>query len=145
MSLPTTDARHPCYPVPVNPTAYSGRPNSIADPDLRALAWLGNLNYWCMLSLLDTGYRRNSELELGLAQAVMMGPLISIAQHLPAKGAAVPFDPLSMGFEPGLSAEAEHRFTTLMLTETRDFARSIEHLLPANFAPELYDQVLSAL
>jgi hypothetical protein len=145
MSLPTTDARHPCYPVPVNPTAYSGHTNSIEDPELRALAWLGNLNYWCMLSLLDTGYRRNSELELGLAQAVMMGPLISIAQHLPAKGAAVPFDPLSMGFEPGLSAEAEHRFTTLMLTETRDFARSIEHLLPANFAPELYDQVLSAL
>jgi hypothetical protein len=129
----------------VNPTAYSGHTNSIEDPELRALAWLGNLNYWCMLSLLDTGYRRNSSLEPALARAVMMGPLMSIAQQLPAKGAAVPFDPLSMGFEPGLSATAEHRFTQILLTETRDFARSIEHLLPANFTPELYDQVLSAL
>ena len=144
-SLPTNDARHPCYQVPVNPTAYSGHTNSIADPELRALAWLGNLNYWCMLSLLDTGYRRNSSLELGLAQAVMMGPLMAIAQQLPARGAAVPFDPLSMGFEPGLSATAERRFTALMLTETRDYARSIEHLLPASFPPELYDEVLSAL
>jgi hypothetical protein len=144
-SLATSDARHPCYEIPVNPTAYLGHTNSIEDPDLRALAWLGNLNYWCMLSLLDTGYRRNSSVEQALARAVMMGPLMSIAQQLPAKGAAVPFDPLSMGFEPGLSAAAEHRFTQLMLTETRDFARSIEHLLPTNFTPDLYDQVLNAL
>ena len=144
-SLPASDARHPCYQVPVNPTAYSGHTNCIEDPDLRALAWLGNLNYWCMLSLLDTGYRRNSSVEPGLAQAIMMGPLMSIAQQLPAKGAAVPFDPLSMGFEPGLNATAEHRFTELLLTETRDFAQSIEHLLPASFTPELYDQVLKAL
>src|SRR5690606_16048084 len=52
-SLPTNDARYPCYQIPVNPTAYSGHTGSIEDPELRALAWLGNLNYWCMLSLLD--------------------------------------------------------------------------------------------
>lgn len=144
-NIPATDARHPCYRIPVNPTAYSGHTNSIEDPDLRALAWLGNLNYWCMLSLLDTGYRRNSSLEMALAQAVMMGPLMSIAQELPARGAAVPFDPLSMGFEPGLGVAAENRFTELLLTEAREYARSIERLLPANFAPELYDQVLNAL
>ena len=144
-SLPANDARQPCYQVPVNPTAYSGHTNSIEDPELRALAWLGNLNYWCMLSLLDTGYRRNSSNEPALALAVMMGPLMSIAQQLPAMGAAVPFDPLSMGFEPGLSATAEHRFTQLMLAETRDFAQSIEHLLPASFTLEIYDQVLNAL
>lgn len=144
-SLPVDDARHPCYQIPVNPTAYSGHTNSIEDPDLRALAWLGNLNYWCMLSLLDSGYRRNSSVEPALAQAVMMGPLMSIAQQLPAMGAAVPFDPLSMGFEPGLSAAAENRFTELLLTEARDFAHSIEPLLPASFTPELYDQLLNAL
>ena len=144
-SLPKTDARHPCYPVPVNPTAYSGHPNSIEDPELRSLAWLGNLNYWCMLSLLDTGYRRNSSLEPALAQAVMTGPLMAIAQQLPSLGAAVPFDPLSMGFEPGLNATAEHRFTERLLAETRDVAHSIEHLLPASFRPELYDQLLNSL
>lgn len=144
-NLSTSDARYPCYPVPVNPTAYSGHPNCIEDPDLRVLAWLGNLNYWCMLSLLDTSYRRSSSLELALAESVMMGPLMSLAQELPAKGAAVPFDPLSMGFEPGLNAASDQRFTRLMLEETRDFARSIEQLLPADYTLELYDQLLKAL
>ena len=143
--LPITDERYPCHPVPVNPTAYSGHTNSIEDPELRALAWLGNLNYWCMLSLLDTGYRQNSSLEPTLALTVMMEPLMSVAQQLPAKGAAVPFDPLSMGFEPGLNAVSEQRFTHLMLEETRDFAQSIEHLLPSDFGLEVYDEVLSAL
>jgi hypothetical protein len=32
-----------------------------------------------------------------------------------------------------------------LLTETQAYARSIEHLLPASFTPELYDQVLNAL
>jgi hypothetical protein len=50
-----------------------------------------------------------------------------------------------MGFEPGLGASAERRFTHSMLLETRDFARSIEHLLPASFAPELYEQLANAL
>lgn len=144
-SIPAGDTRYPCYQVPANPTAYEGHPHSIEDPDLRKLAWLGNLNYWCMLSLLDAGYRNGSQVELALAQAVMMGPLMSIAQYLPAKGAAVPFDPLSMGFEAGLNATAERRFTRLMLTETRDFAKSIEHLLPTNFTPDLYDRLLGAV
>lgn len=144
-SLPASDARYPSYQVPLNPTAYSGHANSIEDPELRALAWLGNLNYWCMLSLLDTAYRSNSQLELAYAQTVMMGPLMSLAQQLPAKGAAVPFDPLSMGFEPGLGSASEQRFTHLLLKESRDFARSIERLLPSNFDLKLYDELMTAV
>jgi hypothetical protein len=72
----------------------------------------------------------------------MMGPLHSIARYLPTKGAAVPFDPLSLGFNPGLNEAANKRITQLMLTETRDFARSIEHLLPADFSMQIYDQLL---
>jgi rubrerythrin len=144
-SLPANDARHPCYQVPVNPTAYVGHANCIADPDLRALAWLGNLNYWVMLSLLDAGYRNKSTVDLGLAQAVMMGPLWSLARLLPTKGAAVPFDPLSMGFEPGLNSKSEQRFTRQLLEETRNYAKSIEHLLPADIRPEFYGQLLASL
>jgi rubrerythrin len=143
--LPATDERHPCYQVPVNPTAYEGRANSIQDPDLRALAWLGNLNYWSMLLMLDAGYRHNSKPELALAQAIMMGPLNSIARHLPTKGAAVPFDPLSMGFDPGINDASGRRITRLMLEETRDFARSIDRLLPADFNLAIYDQLLTAV
>jgi hypothetical protein len=143
--LPVTDERHPCYQVPVNPTAYEGRANTIKDPDLRALAWLGNLNYWSMLLILDAGYRRNSKPELALAQAIMMGPLNSIARYLPTKGSAVPFDPLSLGFDPGLNDASGKRITRLMLEETRDFARSIERLLPGDFNLQIYDQLLAAV
>lgn len=142
-SLPATDERHPCYAVPVNPTAYEGRPNAIKDPELRQLAWLGNLNYWSQLVLLDQGYRHKSKFEPALAQAIMMGPLLSIAQYLPTKGAAVPFDPLSMGFDLGLSEAAGRRYTRKMLTETRDYARSIDKLLPGNFDLKIYDQLIS--
>ena len=144
-SLPTSDANHPCYQVPVNPTAYEGRVNTIKDPDLRSLAWLGNMNYWCLLLLLDAGYRRKSKVEVALAQAVMMGPLMSIAKYLPTKGSAVPFDPLSMGFSPGLNDAAGKRFTHRMLEETRNYARSIEKLLPGDFSLAIYDQLLAAV
>lgn len=140
--LPADDPRYPSYQVPLNPTAYEGRPNSIADTDLRALAWLGNMNYWSMLLMLDLAYRRDSRPDAALAQAVMMGPLHSIARYLPTKGAAVPFDPLSLGFNPGLDEAANQRITQLMLKETRDFARSIEHLLPGDFNMGIYDQLL---
>ncbi len=143
--LPATDARYPSYAVPVNPTAYEGRPNTIKDPDLRALAWLGNLNYWCLLLLLDAGYRRKSKVETALAQAIMMGPLMSIARYLPAKGSAVPFDPLSMGFDPGLNDASGKRVTHQMLEETRNYARSIEKLLPGDFNLKIYDQLLAAV
>lgn len=141
--LPADDPRYPSYQVPVNPTAYEGRPNSIVDTDLRALAWLGNMNYWSMLLMLDSAYRRSSQPDAALAQAIMMGPLNSIARYLPTKGAAVPFDPLSLGFNPGLDDASGKRITQLMLTETRDFARSIEHLLPGDFSMQIYDQLVN--
>jgi hypothetical protein len=140
--LATDDPRYPSYQVPLNPTAYEGRPNSIVDTDLRALAWLGNMNYWSMLLVLDAAYRRDSRPDAALAQAIMMGPLQSIARYLPTKGAAVPFDPLSLGFNPGLNEAANKRITQLMLTETRDFARSIEQLLPGDFNMQIYEQLL---
>lgn len=132
-----------CYAVPTNPTAYYGHPNSIADEDLRKLGWLGNLNYWIMLGLLDDGYRRNSKVEIALSQAVMMGPLWSLAKYLPPRGAAVPFDPLSMGFEPGIDAEANKRFNRMMVEEARNYARSIERLLPPDYSLAIYDQLLA--
>lgn len=140
--LPADDPRYPSYQVPVNPTAYEGRPNTIQDPDLRALAWLGNMNYWCMLLLLDSAYRRESRPDAALAQAIMLGPLHSIARYLPTKGAAVPFDPLSLGFNPGINDDSSRRIAQLLTRETRDFARSIEHLLPGDFNMQIYDQLL---
>jgi hypothetical protein len=140
--LPPDDARYPSYQVPVNPTAYEGRPTTIQDIDLRALAWLGNMNYWCMLLLLDSAYRRESRPDAALAQAIMMGPLNSIARYLPTKGSAVPFDPLSLGFNPGIDDASGKRIARLLLQETSAFARSIEHLLPGDFDLQIYGQLL---
>lgn len=144
-SLPASDPRYPSYEVPVNPTAYDGRPNSIEDNDLRALAWLGNMNYWSMLLLLDSAYRHSVAPDVALAQAIMLGPLNSIARYLPTKGSAVPFDQLSPGFNPGLDDAANKRITHMMLQETRDLARDLESLLPSDFDLQIYDQLLSAV
>lgn len=75
----------------------------------------------------------------------MLGPLMSIARYLPAKGSAVPFDPLSMGFDPGLNDASGKRVTRRMLEETRNYARSIEKLLPGDFNLKIYDQLLAAV
>lgn len=139
------DRGHPCYAVPNNPTAYAGHPNAIQNEDLRKLAWLGNLNYWVMLALLDAGYRRKSQSEIALSQAVMLGPIWSLAKYLPTQGAAVPFDPLSMGFRPALSTNAAKQFTRTLLEETRSYAQSIDRLLPGDFNIKLYDHLLEAV
>jgi hypothetical protein len=143
--LPPDDPRYPSWQVPVNPTAYDGRPTTIADTDMKALAWLGNMNYWTMLLMLDTAYRHSNTTDVALAQAIMLGPLNSIARYLPTMGSAVPFDPMSMGFNPGVSDEASRRFTRQLVSETRDFARAIEHLLPGDFSMDLYDQLLATV
>jgi hypothetical protein len=74
-----------------------------------------------------------------------MGPLNSIARYLPTKGSAVPFDPLSLGFNPGIDDASGKRIAQLLLQETRAFARSIENLLPGDFDLQIYDQLLTAV
>ena len=92
--------------------------------------------------MLDSAYRRESRPDAALAQAIMLGPLNSIARYLPTKGSAVPFDPLSLGFNPGIDEASSRRIGQLLLRETREFARSIEHLLPGDFPLAIYDQLL---
>jgi hypothetical protein len=50
-----------------------------------------------------------------------------------------------MGFNPGINNVEGKRITHLMLKETRDFARSLENLLPGDFNIEIYDQLLQAV
>ncbi len=113
--------------MPVNPTAYEGRANTIKDPDLRALAWLGNLNYWCQLSLLDASYRRKSKPEFALAASHHDG-----AAHVTSRSICRPRVPRfrstrsAWGSNPHSTTAAGKRFTHRMLEETRNFARSIE-------------------
>jgi hypothetical protein len=50
-----------------------------------------------------------------------------------------------MGFDPGLNEAAGRRFTHRMLRETRDYARSIDKLLPGNFDVKNYDPLLASV
>ena len=95
--------------------------------------------------LLESAYRGSYTPDAALAQAIMLGPLNSIARYLPTRGSAVPFDPLSPGFNPGLDEATNKRITHLMLQETRDLARALEDLLPGDFDLQIYDQLLAAV
>ena len=91
---------------------------------------------------VDTAYRRRSAPVVALSQTIMMGPLNSIARCLSTKGAAVPFDQLSPGFNPGIDDASNKRITQLLLQETRELARAMENLLPADFDIQIYDRLL---
>jgi hypothetical protein len=50
-----------------------------------------------------------------------------------------------MGFDPGLNDASGRRIARRMLQETREFARSIDRLLPPDFNLAIYDQLLAAV
>lgn len=131
-SLDPHDAYYPAWDLPVDPTAYSEYPMTIADPRARDLAWIGNLTYWSMLALLNLKYRGWAPEAAGAAQQVMSGPLFSLAKILPRFGAGLPFDPLSLGFSAGCGRACNLAFTARLVGEAERLARSERHL-PTDF------------
>ncbi len=132
-SLPPEHPAYPALELPVNPSAYVGHENQIEDPLALSVAWLGNLHYWIILSLLDCAYRQESSDLEDLAKLHMMGPLLSILRYLPRLGAGMPFDPLSMGYFPGRNSESALRFITHMLDEADRLERELAGRLPGDF------------
>ncbi|MBI2320137.1 MAG: hypothetical protein HYU75_24835 [Betaproteobacteria bacterium] len=128
-----SDPHYPARQLPINPTAYVGHEKQIQDPDTLALAWLGNLHYWIMLSLLAQGYGRGSREHVGLAMGHMMGPFWSLARKLASVGAGMPFDPLSLGYTPCVSGEANSRFVARLLGEADKLEKQLGARLPADF------------
>lgn len=143
--VPTYDARYPAYALPRNPTAYVGHPNAIADPDVRILAWLGNLSYWSALILLDLAYR--GELDDGeeMAQQLMLGPLWSLARHLPLRGYGLPFDPLSMGSNLSHARDGRLAMLKRFLAEGLRVARRHEAALPSDLTVEIFEDLATVL
>ena len=132
-SLPLEHQAYPAEPLPLNPTAYVGHRNEVADPELLELAWLSNLHYWAILQLLTLAYREDDQGYLELAQSHMVGPLWSLMRHLPSQGCGVPFDPLSMGYAPGLGESENLRFVRHMLDEMRSVEEVVEAHLPTDY------------
>jgi hypothetical protein len=127
------DPAYPAYQLPFDPSAYTGHPNQIEDPVALGLAWLGNLEYWTTLCLLDIHYRADGDATLNLARAHMLGPLWSLATHLPKLSTGMPFDPLSLGYAPGRTPRESLQFTAIMVREAAQIARKLERHLPGDF------------
>lgn len=139
------DPAYPALALPVNPSAFEGHERAIADPAARELAWLGNLQYWVVLALLDRGYRSDDPIAMGLAKAHMTGPLQQLGTHLAGLGAGLPFDPLSMGYELGVDRTAATRLLLALVGEAEALTVRLRDQLPADFAFSQNGDTLAAL
>lgn len=140
---------HPDYPslaVPVDPVAYEGDPRQIADPAVRRVAWLADLQYWAVLLLLDLGYRRpEGGRYLQLAIRHMTGPLSALGAHLPTVGAGLPFDPPGTGASPGIDPAATAAVLQHLLRESQHHTSAVHDLLPAGYPVNTDAATLAAL
>ena len=133
-SFSPDDPRYPALPLPVNPSAFEGHPNQILNEQARQTAWLGNLQYWIVLILLDLSYRRNDGSRfLGPAKRHMKEPLWRLGRHLATMAAGLPFDPLSMGYAPGSDTDATLKFLRHLLEEAERHTTALRATLPADY------------
>lgn len=139
------DAAYPAFQLPVNPSAYVGHENQIGEPAALSTAWLGNLHYWTVLFLLDFAYREESSVYIDLARSHMMGPVWSIARHLPTLRAGMPFDPLSMGYAPGRNRTHGLRLIMHIVREAEELEKKIAALLPGDFPSSTGQETLKAV
>jgi uncharacterized protein with NAD-binding domain and iron-sulfur cluster/nitrite reductase/ring-hydroxylating ferredoxin subunit len=96
-------SKYPSLPVPTDPTVFEGSANTIKDPVMRAIANLGNLHYWIILSLLQLSYEDETATELSrLAVGHMRNALYPLSDKMSALGGGMPFDALSLGYAQGV-------------------------------------------
>jgi hypothetical protein len=142
---PLSDPYYPAVQVPTNPTAYAGHENHFQDARTLGLAWLGNLHYWITLALLTQGYSHGSQEHIARARAHMMGAVWSLARQLSAAGAGMPFDPLSVGYAPGLTDAANGRFLARLLGEADKLTQRLSAYLPADFPADCCQRTRATL
>jgi hypothetical protein len=130
---PLSDPFYPGMQVPTNPTAYAGHENHFQDASTLGLAWLGDLHYWITLTLLTQGYSHGSQEHITRARAHMMDAMWPLARQLSAAGAGMPYDPLSLGYAPGVSVAANARFLERLLVEADKLALGLGAYLPKDF------------
>jgi hypothetical protein len=145
-SFSPDDPRYPALPLPVNPSAFEGHPNQIQNEQVRQQAWLGNLQYWIVLILLDLSYRRTGGGGfLGLAKNHMRDPLWRLGKHLATLGAGLPFDPLSMGYAPGADTNGTLELLRHLLDEAERTTIALRTSLPTNYSFGTNQDTLEAL
>jgi Ferritin-like len=124
-----------------------GHRNEIGTSALPALSRLGDLHYWSVLLLLDLHFREDGEKEryLELARMQMLGPVWSLARHLPKLGGGMPFHPLSLGYTPRADTTSNCLLAAEMLREAHVMAEKIGRALPVDYPTEMKAAVLREL
>ncbi|WP_158046781.1 ferritin-like domain-containing protein [Skermanella pratensis] len=143
--LPGNDPRYPAFDVAVDPTAFIGHPGQIMDETALRIAWLGNLEYWTVLCLLDNHYRDGGDWAVERARAHMVDAMLPIARNLGSRGAALPFDALSMGYAPGTDGAMSRLAILRLVREAQAVARSLGPELPGDFPRDVHADTIAAI
>jgi ferritin-like protein len=143
--LKPTDPDYPCHTF-TRQTAYTGHKNTIQHPDARRLAWLSNLHYWIILSLLDAGYRGTGlSLRYKAINNMTMG-LWHLGRHLAETfSIGLPFDQMGLQYRLGRTPEMDLRIIVLLVKEAHRKAQSLANLLPAGYDLRLFEMTLDGL
>ena len=145
--LPTTDNNYPVIEIPINPSAFYGHTNQIQNETERQIAWLSNIHYWIILLLLHQSYidSQNFSILYDLAKEHMLSPLQSLGYKLAQTKQGIPFDILSLGYNPGINAESNLNFIKLLLNEGGLIVERLAHDLPESFPNDIFTTSLHRL
>lgn len=145
-TLPPDHPDYPAFDLPVDPSAYQGHPHEIEDENVRRVAFLGNLQYWVVLMLLDLSYRQRDDAEyVTHAKNHMRFPLKQLGTHLATLGAGLPFDPLGMGYSPGVDPAGTLRLLRHFLRESQQCTIGLAGFLPEAYSSTTDEETLTTL
>ncbi|ACY14145.1 ferritin-like domain-containing protein [Haliangium ochraceum] len=149
------DPERPEYPsLPlVRGTAYKGHNDTFTDESIRRLAWLSDLHYWIVLSLLDTAYRYADPYDniLRKYQYKAIDNMVSgfwpLGLELARRGAGAPFDAIGTQYTLGRDRDTALDVVELLIYEARGTAQRLasDGLLPADYRMDVFDSTLDGL
>jgi hypothetical protein len=138
------DARYPSVPLEPGRSAFAGDERAVRGEELRQVAWLSDLHYWIVLSLLDLGYRASDPRFTGAATSHMRA-LYVLGKVLATRGIGVPFDlpdvPITWGPDSGSTKAA----LAHLVSEAAVRAKSVASALPSDFPFDTTDSTLAVL
>lgn len=129
-------------------TAYPGRPDSITDERARRLAWLSNLHYWSILSLLDLSYRDLDHRFRYTGIDHMTTSLWRLGTHLAERyNTGLPFDAMATRYTLGRTSTFSRDILARLVTETEQFAQELDDqgLLPDDYDRQQFARTYASL
>jgi hypothetical protein len=149
------DPEDPAYPSLQlrRGTAYRNRRRTIDDEDVREIAWLADLHYWIILTLLDTAftysdpYANIQRKYLYKTIGVMTGSLWALGLDLARRGWGMPFDQMGTQYTVGTTEMGALQHIQFLIYEARGHAQRLASrgLLPADYSMKVFDFLLSGL